>query len=124
MHEQDVVRDVMRIKRFTQAEVAERAGLKGSNNIRSMFSSKHMRVDNLLLLLNAMDCDLVVRSRTEEASLENPGTYYKPEWIITQADEAEFTKEAHRPTKGVPRSEWSKIAEKTKKASTGRREKE
>lgn len=85
----------MKTKRFSQSYVANRAGMKRQSNISSILSSKHMRTDNLLLLLDAMDCDLIVRSRTEEPSPEGRGKLYKPEWVIT-ADADDETQEENR----------------------------
>lgn len=47
-----------------QTELAERAGFKSQSNISMMLKTGNMRVNNLFALLDALDCELVVRDKT------------------------------------------------------------
>jgi len=64
MDEKAILKELMKAKGFTQAQVAEKAGLKRQSNISEMFRSKSMRVDNLVTILSALGCELVIRSDT------------------------------------------------------------
>ena len=81
MNEKEIVREIMQLKGYNQTLVAEKAGLKRQSNVAEMLRSRNLRVDNLIRLLEAMDCELVIRSKT---SVVNPdsGRTSKPEWIV------------------------------------------
>ena len=82
MNEKEILREVMRIKGYNQTLVAEKAGFKYQSNVSEMLRSKNMRVDNLIRLLETMDCELVVRSKTGVQRPDGTGMY-KPEWLVT-----------------------------------------
>lgn len=63
MTEQEAVREAMKTRGYNQTFVAEKAGFKGQSTVAEYLRSKHMRVDNLVRMLNAMDFDLVVVDR-------------------------------------------------------------
>ena len=86
MNEKDILKAIMKAKGFTQSLVAEKAGLKRQSNVSEMLRGQSIRVDNLVLLLEAMDCELVVRSKTAMPSQENPDRMVKPEWKISGKD--------------------------------------
>ena len=80
MNEKEIIREVMKVKGFNQTLVAEKAGLKRQSNVAEMLRSRNLRVDNLVKLLDAMDCELVVRSKTTVPTPDGRAT--KPEWKV------------------------------------------
>lgn len=63
MKVQSVVRNVMKSRKMSQADVATACGMKGQSSIAMMLQGKSMRVDSLLRVLNACGYDLVVLDR-------------------------------------------------------------
>jgi len=80
MDEKTIIREIMTLKGYTQALVAEKAGLKRQSNMSEMLRSRNLRVDNLVRLLEAMDCELVIRSKT------GIGDQKHPEWTVSIDD--------------------------------------
>ena len=76
MNEKQIIRELISLRDYNQSILAEKAGLKRQSNVGEMLRSKNLRVDNLIRLLNAMDCDLVVKSRLKD----------KREWEVTLDD--------------------------------------
>lgn len=72
MTEQEVAKNVMRVTRTTQADIAERMGLAGQSTVSMYLRGKSMRVDSLLTMLNACGYELVAR--------DTNGKY--PEFVI------------------------------------------
>lgn len=58
----ELVRALTDKRGITQADLAERAGFAGQTNIAAIYQSKNMRVDNLIRLVEALGCELVVRT--------------------------------------------------------------
>lgn len=81
MTERDVVREAMKLRGWSQQTLADEAGFKRQSNVSNLLNSREngMRVDNLLKLLNAMGCELVVRDKMGS----------KKEWTITSEPDAE-----------------------------------
>lgn len=73
MTEKSIIREVMSVRGYNQTLLAEKANLKRQSNVSEMLRSRNLRVDNLVRLLEAMDCELVVRSRLKD----------KTEWKVT-----------------------------------------
>ena len=63
MNEKEIVRDIMKTLDINQTELAERTGYKAASGISEILNRKGMRVDILLKLINAMGCEVVVRSK-------------------------------------------------------------
>lgn len=85
MNEKKVLREVMDVKRMSQQQLADKAGYRSQGHIGNILARPSMRVDVLVRLLNAMDCELVVRSKSP---IELPGTKgdaYIPEWVIDES---------------------------------------
>ena len=78
MTEKQVVREVMSLRGISQQKLAEIAGFKSQSNITGLLNNndKGIRIDNLLRVLNAMGCDIIVR---DNLSNETP----LREWVIT-----------------------------------------
>ena len=79
MTERQIVREVLKIRGWSQQKLADEAGFKNQTNIASLLneSGKGMRVDNLLKLLSAMGCEVVVRDKMGS----------KKEWVVTTSQE-------------------------------------
>lgn len=58
----ELVRALTDKRGIKQVDLAERAGFAGQTNISAFYQSKNMRVDTLIRLLEALGCELVVRT--------------------------------------------------------------
>ena len=70
----ETIREVMNAKGFTNALLAEKCGYNTPSGVSTKFESerKTMNVDTLIKFLEAMDCELVIRSKTTD----------KSEWVL------------------------------------------
>ena len=68
----ETIREVMNAKGFTNALLAEKCGYNTPSGVSTKFERKTMNVDTLIKFLEAMDCDLVIRSKTTD----------KSEWVL------------------------------------------
>lgn len=75
MNEKEIIRKAMEIRNINQTMLAPMAGLKRQSNVSEMLRSKSLRVDNLVLLLNAMQFDVIVKDRNGK----NPENVWKIE---------------------------------------------
>lgn len=65
MNEKDIVREVMGIRKWSQADLAREAGFKSQSNITGLLNNNKngIRIDNLVKMLNAMGCEVIVRDK-------------------------------------------------------------
>lgn len=82
MDEKAIVKKLMKMKGYNQTIIAENAGFKRQSNISEMFRSRNLRVDNLIRILEAMDCELVIRSKTTMPREDDPCRTYRPEFVV------------------------------------------
>ena len=82
MDEKAIVRKMMKLKGYNQTLIAEKAGFKWQSNVSEMMRSRNLRVDNLIKILDAMDCELVIRSKTKVPREDDPNRTYKPEFVV------------------------------------------
>ena len=77
MTEKQVIREVLTLRGWSQQKLAEEAGFKSQSNINGLLNatSKGIRVDSLIKVLDAMGCEIVVKDKM--------GT--KKEWVLTLA---------------------------------------
>ena len=68
----ETVREVMTAKGFTNALLAEKCGYNTPSGVSTKFERKSMNVDTLIKFLEAMDCELIIRSKTTD----------KSEWVL------------------------------------------
>ena len=61
MNEKEVLLDVMKTVNINQTTLGEKAGYKSKSAITEILNRRGMKVDILLKLLSAMDCELVVK---------------------------------------------------------------
>ena len=73
--EKEVVREVMKMRGWSQTTLAEKAGFKSQSNINGLLNNSiaGMRIDNLYRILHAMGCEIIVRDAMGS----------KKEWEIT-----------------------------------------
>ena len=73
MNEKNVVREVMKLRGWSQQKLADELGFKRQTNVSGLLnSSNSMRVDNFFKLLDKMGCEIVVRDKMGS----------KKEWIV------------------------------------------
>lgn len=62
---EDVIRGRLTEQRITQEQLAKMTGFKSQSNIGGILTAtkRGMRIDNAVLLLDALGCDLVVEER-------------------------------------------------------------
>lgn len=65
MTEKEIVREVMSIRKWSQADLAREAGFKSQSNITGLLNNNKngIRIDNLVKMLDAMGCEVVVRDK-------------------------------------------------------------
>lgn len=64
-----ILREIMALRGFTYQTLAEKCGYKTHTGVSTkMERANGMRVDTLLKFLNAMDCELVIRSKLSDKS--------------------------------------------------------
>lgn len=68
----ETIREVMNVKGFTNALLAEKCGYNTPSGVSTKFERKTMNVNTLIKFLEAMDCELVIRSKTTD----------KSEWVL------------------------------------------
>lgn len=85
MDDKTLIREVMKLRGWSQATLAKEAGFKNQSNIASMLtgSANGIRIDNLVRLFNAMGCEVVVRDKMGS----------KKEWTIDMGSLEEKKKE-------------------------------
>lgn len=84
MDVRQMIKEAMKVKGITQMKLAEGIGYRHQSGVANIFSRKGMSVENLLKIVNALDCDLVVRSRSGIEMLGTKGETYKPEWVVDE----------------------------------------
>ena len=62
MELRDILKKMMTRRKMTQADVAEAAGFKNQSNVSMILKSgNRMKIENLLRMTEALNCDLVIR---------------------------------------------------------------
>lgn len=69
MKPNEIVKEIMKQRGYSYAAVAEKLGKSTPSAISNPLSrEKGMRVDVLMEMLEAMDCELVIRSKLKDKS--------------------------------------------------------
>lgn len=65
MNEKEIVREIMGIRKWSQADLARESGFKSQSNITGLLNNNKngIRIDNLVKMLNAMGCEVVIRDK-------------------------------------------------------------
>lgn len=74
MTAKELLRSVMQTRGKTYREVGERAGMR-AQEVSDRVNRMGISVDNLIRILDALDCDIVIQSRTN----------YKESWVLDEA---------------------------------------
>lgn len=61
MNEKEILQDIMKTVGMTQTALGEKAGYRSKSAITEILNRQGMKLDILLKLLTAMDCELVVK---------------------------------------------------------------
>lgn len=74
MTAQEVIREVMNLRGWSQQKLAEEAEFKYQSNVSNILNSnaKGVRMDNLLRLLTPMGCEIIIRDKMGS----------KKEWVV------------------------------------------
>lgn len=68
-----IIRTIMLLRGFTNATLAEKCGYNTPSGVSNVINRENgMRIDNLVKLMEAMDCEVVIRSKLTD----------KQEWVI------------------------------------------
>lgn len=77
MNSKQIVGEIMKSKGFTAQALATKLGYKTASGLTERVRGKHeMRVDTLIAILEAMDCELVIRSKLRD----------KTEFVVTRVE--------------------------------------
>lgn len=65
MNEKEIVKEIMKIRGWSQSQLAKEAGYKSQSNITGLLNNSQsgMRVDNLLRMVDAMGCKIIIRDK-------------------------------------------------------------
>ena len=64
MTAKDIVKEIMNIRKWSQSKLAEETGFKRQSNITGILNrGTSMRVDNLVNMVEAMGCEVIVRDK-------------------------------------------------------------
>lgn len=74
MTAKDIVKEIMGVRKWSQSKLAEEAGFKSQSNVTGILNrGSSLRVDNLVQMIEAMGCELVIRDKTAET-----------EWLVNE----------------------------------------
>ena len=69
MREREIINEIMRKRNFTYATLSDKCGYSTASGISNKLSRPNgMRLDTFLKMLNALDCELVIRSKLTDKS--------------------------------------------------------
>lgn len=63
MNEKEVLQDIMKFVNMNQVTLGDKAGYRSKSAITEIFNRRGMKVDIMLKLLAAMDCELIVKHK-------------------------------------------------------------
>lgn len=63
MNEIEIVKSLMKNKKISHAIMAEKLGLATSTGVSNRLQGKSMTVEVLIKMLEAMDCELIIRNK-------------------------------------------------------------
>lgn len=74
MNPNKIVQEIMKLRGFTNKSLAEKLNRSTASAISNKLARANgMRIDNFMEMVEAMDCEVVVRSKLKD----------KQEWILT-----------------------------------------
>lgn len=69
----NVVKQILKFRDMDQIELADKCGYANQSCIAGLLNRGNIRIDNLYKLLDAMDCEIVVKDKNS-----------RQEWIIME----------------------------------------
>ena len=84
MTEKDVILAIMNEVGVNKSELSNMAGYNSKSAVTEILNRTGMKIDILLKLLNAMNCELIVRHDDKEWTIGNPTVFAPPS--LKQAD--------------------------------------
>lgn len=64
MDAKEIIKSILSLRSWSQAKLAEESGFKGQSNITGILNrGTSLRVDNFVLLVEAMGCEIIVRDK-------------------------------------------------------------
>jgi len=67
MKAEDVIKTIMKFRGFSNQSLAEKLGYSTASGVSEKLRRKQgMRVDNLIAFAEAMDCEVVIRSKLKD----------------------------------------------------------
>lgn len=64
MTAKDAVKEIMGVRKWSQAKLAEEAGFKSQSNVTGILNrGSSLRVDSLVQMVEAMGCEVVIRDK-------------------------------------------------------------
>lgn len=79
----EIVREIMDDRRYTQQKLSELAGYKRQTNVSELLRSNNMRIDHFVRMIEAMDCEVIVKSKKAAVCENDQSKTYFPEWRVT-----------------------------------------
>lgn len=63
MNEKEIVKEVMAMRKWSQEDLAEKAGFKSQSNVTGLLNrgANGMRIDKLAKMLKVMGCEIIIR---------------------------------------------------------------
>lgn len=65
MNDKEILKSAMQVRGYTQTYLAEKVGYSGQGGISRVLQSNSARLDTFVKILDAMDFEVVVRSKTK-----------------------------------------------------------
>lgn len=75
MNAKEIIKNILVMRGWSQKKLAEEAGFKGQSNVTGYLNrGTSLRVDNLIQMIEAMGCEVVIRDKMGS----------KKEWKVEQ----------------------------------------
>ncbi len=65
MNERDIIREILKLRNMTQADLAEKVGYSSAASVSMMLTRQSMKADGMLKFLDPLNCELVIRMKDE-----------------------------------------------------------
>ena len=65
MNEKEIIREVMKMRGWSQQKLADEAGFPGQTNITGLLNNNKngIRLDKLFIIMKAMGCEIIIRDK-------------------------------------------------------------
>lgn len=94
MKSNEIIKEIMKLRGFSNNSLAVKLGKSTASAISNPLSRKNaMRIDTLVEMVSAMDCEIVIRSVLKD----------KSEWVITPAEKDDASGDSEQVKKSKSR---------------------